>query len=272
MIYRLVLACAFVAVVAGHFPCLAESPGLPAATTVAALPFQNASGEERYAPLAAAVGDMLMARLSDAEGLVFVERTAIDKVLKEQAFSAQTGAAEQARVGRLVGARFVLVGSVTAAGNAIQIAAQLLEVASARVARSAKVTAQGDRLVQAVDDLARSLTEGLNLKLPVLAEAEIDKSPEASVHFMRGLGYYYAGMPEEAAVQFLKALAADPSHAEARYYSGMNYFDQAEYEHARIEFTRFLQQFGDHRLAGRAREMLRQCEAKLGHPTEGGTP
>lgn len=37
-------------------------------TKIAALPFAEASADERYAPLAEAVGDILMARLSKAAG------------------------------------------------------------------------------------------------------------------------------------------------------------------------------------------------------------
>ncbi|MDA1055118.1 MAG: hypothetical protein O3C40_32250 [Planctomycetota bacterium] len=68
-----------------------------APTTIAALPFAEASADGRYAPLAEAIGDILMARLSEAEGVAFVERTAINAVLNELELSAATDAADQAR-------------------------------------------------------------------------------------------------------------------------------------------------------------------------------
>ena len=240
-------------------------------TTIAALPFADASADGRYAPLAKVVGDILMARLSDAEGLAFVERAAINDLLRELEVSTTADAAEQARFGRALGAQFVLTGSLTSSGETIQLAAHLLEVSTTRVAQSAKVTVRGDELVDQVDKLARELIGQFNVKLSDLTQEQIDQSPEASLHFMRALGYYYADMPEHATTQFLKTLAIEPRHAEARFYNGMNYFERTgEYAHAKIEFARFLKEFGDHRLAHRAKEKLQQCETRLGNPTKGG--
>lgn len=267
--YTLVLA-VLLACIAGP-PSRADASNGESRTTIAALPFAEASADERYAPLAEVVGDILMGRLSEAEGLVFVERAAINKVLRELELSPRAEGADQTRLGSALGAQFVLTGSLTSSGDSIQLAAHLLEVSTTRVARSAKVAARGDELVDHIDKLARGLVGQFNVKLPELTQEQIDQSPEASLHFMRGLGYYYAGMPEHATTQFLKTLAIDPDHAEARFYNGMSYFELAEeYGHAKIEFTRFLKDFGDHRLARRAKEMLQQCETRLGNPTEGG--
>ncbi|MHC4399801.1 MAG: FlgO family outer membrane protein [Planctomycetota bacterium] len=240
--------------------------------SVAALPFRNASADEQLGPLADAIGDMLMVRLSAAEGLAFVERAALDKLLAEHELSAIASPADQVRLGRMVGARFVLTGSVTAVGDKLQITAHLLDVASRRVARSAKVTAEIDRLVQSTDELARELTDAVNWKLPELTQDQIDKSPEASLYFMRGLGYHRAGMPERAATQFMKTLAVDPGHARARFWSAMTFLDQDQHGHAKIEFARFLERFGQHPLAPRAKELLKQCEAQTTEPREGGPP
>ena len=48
-----------------------------------------------------------------------------------------------------------------------------------------------------------------------MTQEQIDQSPQANLHFMQALGYYYAGMPEQATTEFLKTLAIDPAHAEA---------------------------------------------------------
>jgi len=239
--------------------------------TIAALPFAEASADGGYAPLAEVVGDILMARLSDAEGLAFVERAAISKVLGELELSTTADAADQTRLGKALGAQFILTGNLTSSDDTILLAAHVLEVSTTRVARSAKVTARADDLVGSVDKLARELVGQFNVKLPELTQEQIDQSPEASLHFMRGLGYYYAGMSEYATTQFFKTLAIAPDHAEARFYNGMNYFERAEeYGHAKVEFTRFLKDFSDHQLARRAKEHLQQCETRLGNPTEGG--
>jgi TolB-like protein len=230
---------------------------------IAALPFTNASGNPRYDPLAEAVGDMLMVHLSGVRGLAFVERRDLDKVLAEHERSVLVAPAEQVRLGRLVGAKFILTGSLTAVGDELQISAHLLEVATTRVARSAKAAGRADQLVEPMDKLARELVAGLNLRLPELTPAQIDKSPEASLHFMRGLGYSFAKMPDHAIAQFMKALAIDPNHARARFWNAKTYFDQAEYDHAKIELDRLLKQFPKHELAPQAQAMVAKCAAEI---------
>lgn len=269
---RLRYAIAFAAIVAyaGEASLRADMSNGESRTTIAALPFTEASSDGRYAPLAEVVGDILMTRLSEAEGLVFVERAAINKVLRELELSPRAEGADQSRLGKALGAQFILTGNLTSSDDSILLAAHLTEVSTARVARSVKVAARADDLVGSVDKLAAELVGQFNAKLPELSREQIDQSPEASLHFMRALGYYYAGMSEHATTQFLKTLAIKPDHAEARFYSGLNYFECAkEYAHARIEFARFLKEFGDHRLAGRAKKNLQQCETRLGNPKNG---
>ena len=195
-----------------------------------------------------------------------------DKLLAEHELSASASPADQVRLGRMAGAQFVLTGSLTAVGDKLQISAHLLDVATRRVAQSAKVTSEMDRLLQPIDKLAHELTDAVNWRLPELTRDQIDKSPEASLYFMRGLGYYYAGMPQHATTQFMKTLAVDAGHARARFWGAMTFLDQDQYDHAKIEFTRFLETFGQHSLAPRAKELLKRCEAETSEPREGGLP
>jgi TolB-like protein len=249
-----------VALLVGNaIPAQCASPPI----TVATLPFCQASAKEPYAPLAEAISDMVTVRLSAVQGIAIVDRAAIDKVLSEQKFSLSTSEADRARLGKIIGAKFLLTGSVTPVGDEFQINVHLMDVATARVVRSAKVTARSDRLVEPIDKLVRDLMGGLKLDIPELTPKQIDKSPAANLHFMRGLGYSFAKMPDEAIVEFMKVLAIEPFHARARFWNGMAYFDLGEYDHAKIEFARFLKQFGGHSLAPRAKEMLDRCDARL---------
>jgi TolB-like protein len=240
--------------------------------TVVVSPFSQASAKENYSPLAEAIGDMVMVRLSAVEGLVIVDRAVIDKVLKEQELSLLTSSADRMRLGRIVGAKFVLTGSVTAIGDEFQVNAHLLDVSTSRIARSAKVTARSDRLMGPIDKVIQELVGELKLKLPELTDEQIDKSPEANLHFMRGLGYYFAKMPDDAVVEFMKVMAIDPFHARARFWNGMAYYDQSEYDHAKLEFARFLNKFGQNPLAPRAKELLEQCEIKSSRLRQGESP
>jgi TolB-like protein len=171
--------------------------------TIAVLPFAASSGDERSTAIAGAIGGLLLTRLSQAKGLVFVERAAIDQVLREREFARGSKADGQIRIGKLLGAQFVLTGSLTSTDDKIQVTAHLLEVSTSRVARSATVSSSADEIVESVDKLSLEFAKRFNLKLPRLTRDQIDQSPEASLHFIRGLGFYYAGMPEHATTQLL---------------------------------------------------------------------
>ena len=224
--------------------------------TIAVIPFSNLSTNARLTPLAEAIADLLTAQLTRADGLALVERADIDRVLREQAITTSTNNDQPLRLGKVVGAQFVLSGSVLEVNGELQIVGQLIEVSSARVVKSHKVTTRPDRLDQAVTRLSEDLMRGLDLELPELTDEQIDKSPEANLHFMRGVGLHFARLPDEAIVCFLKTLAIDPQHARARFWCGTAYAEAGEPEHARIELTRFVKQFPQHPLAARASKWL----------------
>jgi TolB-like protein len=250
----------------------AAEPTATPAITVAIMPFHQALAKDAHAPLAEAIGEMMMVRLSEVNGLVLVDRTTLDKVLKEQELSRAMSPADQTRLGKIIGAQFVLTGSVTAVGDEFQIDAHLLDVETARIARSARAKVRGDQLTESVDRLASELVGELKLKLPELTAKQIDGSPEANLHFMRGLGHYFAKSPDDAIVEFMKVLAIDPSHARARFWNGMAYVDLGEYNHAKLEFGRFLKEFGRHELTPRAKELLKQCETQSSKAGQGESP
>jgi len=232
---------------------------------IAALPFTDSSPGGKYAPLAEAMGDMLISFMSRAEGIIFVERADLNKVLQEQRLSL-SGALDdktRANVGGLLGAKYILTGGVTVLDGALRLNAHLFEVETTRVARSEEAEGKVDDVVKPVAELARKLDKDLNVKLPELKESDIDRSPEANLHFMRGLGYYYSNMRDHAIAEFMKALALKPDHDRARYWNGVCYYDDKEYEHAKIEFDRFLKDFPKHELAPKAEEMLEVCTVEI---------
>ena len=234
-------------------------------TTIAALPFRDSSPGGKYAPLADGKGDLLAAFLAKSDRLVVVERAALDKVLKEQRLSL-TGLVDpktKAKVGRLLGAKYILSGGLTVVGGKLHINAHLFEVKTTRVALSAKAEGKVNDLFTPARQLAGKLARVIDVKLPEIKESDIDKSPVANLHFMRGLGYYYGKMPDHAIAEFMKALALKRDHARARYWNGRCYFDGKEYEHALIEFERFLKDFPKHDLAGNVRKMRDTCSVEL---------
>lgn len=247
---------------------LATFPGATRAgenqTTIAALPFTDSSPGKRYGPLADGMGDLLGSFLSKAKGVVVVERLELDKVLKEHELSLAglVDAKTKVKVGRLLGAKYILSGGMTVSNGKLQINAHLLEVETTRVALSAEATGKVDDLFKPAAELAQKLAKVLHVKLPEITEKEIDREPIVNLHFMRGLGYYYGKMRDHAIAEFMKALALKPTHARARYWNAVCYFEGDEFDHAAIELDRFLKDFPNHELARKVRDMLTKCTAK----------
>ena len=209
-------------------PASADEKALSRTTKVAVIPLTNASDDSRLTPIAEAIADMLLVALSRADTLTLVERTEIERVIREQALTNSTKTNQPLRLGKVVGTQFVLSGSVLEVDGELLITAHLVDVASTRVVKSHKVRTRPDRLDRAVARLSGDLMRGLDVELPELTDEQIDKSPEANQLFMRGLGLHFARMPDQAIVCFLKTMAIDPQHALARFWCGITYSEAGE--------------------------------------------
>ena len=234
--------------------------------TIAVIPLTNASDDQRLTPIVDAIADLLIVQLSRSDSLVLVDRAEIERVIREQALTNSIKTDQPLRLGKVVGAQFVLSGSVLEVDGELLITAHLVDVASTRVVKSHKVRARPDRLDRVVARLSSDLMRGLEIELPELTDEQIDKSPEANLHFMRGLGLHFARLPDEAIVCFLKTLAIEPQHARARFWCGIAYSEADEPEHARIELTRFVKQFPQHVLATRAKQWLAKSHQEKNQP------
>jgi TolA-binding protein len=231
------------------------------AVVIAVLPFDGNVGAGEDAAVPSIIADLMQAAIPQGKGVSLVERIALEKAIAEQKLTLTGDSAEQARLGRVMGAKYLLVGRVTTSAGRFQVNAHLLEVETARVAKSAKAESDARGLAAAVEQLARELLVGVNIQLDRLAPDQIDAAPAASLHFMRGLSFHLAKMPDEAIAQFMSALALDAKLARARYWMAVAFFEQGEREHAAIEFARFLQEFPKHELVAKAKETLAKCRA-----------
>ncbi len=77
-----------------------------------------------------------------------------------------------------------------------------------------------------------------------------------NLHFIRGLGYYYANRYDEAVMEFLNTLYGDEKYVDARYWMARSYLATNEPDHARIELERIVTEYPEHRLAASAKDFL----------------
>lgn len=126
------------------FICISLSKAL-SAKIIAISYFDNNSEIVKFNPLAKGIADMLITDLSKVNGVVIVERSKLDQIIKEinlqssRYFSQQTAI----KLGKGLGADYILTGSFTIVGNMIRIDARLINVNNGTVEFSEE--ASGDQ-------------------------------------------------------------------------------------------------------------------------------
>lgn len=112
-----------------------------------------------------AVAENLRNALVQQKQYTVVERAQIDKALKEQAFgqSGMVDAKQAVTLGKLVGAKIIVVGSVTKLGSTYTVNARFIDVETGEAtdARSIKTNNEDD-IAQVVDELAAKLSGARN--------------------------------------------------------------------------------------------------------------
>jgi TolB-like protein len=107
-----------------------------------------------------AVAENLRNALVEGKQFTVVERSQIDKAIKEQAFgqSGLVDAKQAVTLGKLVGAKIIVVGSVTKIGSTYSVNARFIDVQTgeATEARSLK-TQHEDDIAAVVDEIATAL-------------------------------------------------------------------------------------------------------------------
>lgn len=103
--------------------------------TVAVVDFENHTGSAQNDNLKRGISESLMSKLSQRPELTLVERSQLDKAIKELGFSQSVYAnASQAKeIGKMINADYLVTGNVIKAGNRFEINVRMIEVETAKV-------------------------------------------------------------------------------------------------------------------------------------------
>ena len=187
---------------------------LPDKPSIAALPFQNMSGDPEQDYFCDGMVEDITTGLSRIKGLFVIARTS--------SFAYKGKAVDVRQVGRELGVRYVLEGGVRKAGARLRITAQLIEAETGAHLWADKF----DGALEDVFDLQDRITASIiGIIEPNLRRAEIEraqrKRPEsldAYDLYLRGLPHLMSSMPEDAAIGMgllEEALKLDPNYAAA---------------------------------------------------------
>src|SRR5258708_27713102 len=101
---------------------IAQPPALPDKPSIAVLPFQNMSGDPEQEYFADGIVEEIITALSRFKSLFVIARNS--------SFTFNSRAVDIKQVGRELGVRYVLEGSVRRAANRVRITAQLIETST----------------------------------------------------------------------------------------------------------------------------------------------
>jgi TolB-like protein len=147
--------------------CLLLAGGLSAEKTTVAVLDLAATGVSR--DLAIMATDFLRGELHNTGKFIIVERGQVDKVLGEQGFQ-QTGCTESdcaVEIGKLLNARWILIGTVGKIGTKVAISARIVDVENGSVLYSAKAKADSEEEIDtACTQLAAEFVARLEGRAP----------------------------------------------------------------------------------------------------------
>jgi adenylate cyclase len=193
----------------------AEGPAvalpLPDKPSLAVLPFQNLSGDPEQEYFADGMVEEIVTGLSRIHWLLVIARNS--------SFTYKGRSVDVKQVGRELGVRYVLEGSVRKAGNRVRITAQLVETETGTHVWAERYDRSLDDIFALQDEITLSTVGAIE---PSLRDAEIKrvkrKRPDnlgAYDLVLRALPRVFAAMPDEArtAVPLLeRALALEPDY------------------------------------------------------------
>jgi TolB-like protein len=192
----------------------ADALALPDEPSIAVLPFMNLSGDPEQEYFADGVVDDIISALSRIRWLFVVARNS--------SFTYEGRAVDVKQVGRELGVRYVLEGSVRKTANRVRITGQLIDATTGGHLWADRFEGTlGD-----IFDLQDQLTENVvGAIAPQLERAEIErakqkptKSLDARDYYLRGMANLHRGTrdsTDEALAQFHHALQLDPDFASA---------------------------------------------------------
>ena len=190
--------------------------------SIAVLPFTNMSGDPEQEYFADGIVEDIITALSRVKWFFVIARNS-SFTYKGKAVDVQT-------VGRELGVRYVLEGSVRRAGDRIRITGQLVDAGTGAHLWANRFDGSMENIFDLQDRITESVIGAIE---PSLRRAEIERarrkrpnSLDAYDFYLRALPYAYANTPqdsEEALRLLLEALAREPDYPTAQAHAAWCY-------------------------------------------------
>ena len=206
------------------------------------VPFKNITRQAEDDWLSDSFSESLTMGLVKVKSLQLIERSQMDKLLKEQHFGQSLYVQPESapELGQMLGAELVLMGSYQKIGSQIQVNVRFVDVETGQIDSERTAQVQGD--FQDIFKLQKQLARQLLQELSITAESTLlnsldqsltaTTSTEAYQNYMQGLTllrYEDFKLYEQAVRFFKKALVDDPNYVLAHAGLAEAYLLQAEH-------------------------------------------
>ena len=193
---------------------------------IAVLPFNNGGsygqGKEDFEALERGIAGMMISELAQNPAARVVERQEIQRLLDEQNLGAQGRVDPQtaAKVGKLVGARYVVLGTFVDFYGDFRVDVRLVNTETGEIVKTESERMQRDHMFEIIRNIAARLMKDANL--PALQRQASDQRmgrqvpTEALTYYSRALLFQDRGQKDKAVEMFNRALTIFPDYAEAQ--------------------------------------------------------
>jgi TolB-like protein len=205
----------------------AQQRGQDTRPGIAVLPFSNGGsygqGKEDFDALERGIAAMMISELAQNPAARVVEREQIQRLIDEQNLGAQGRVDPQtaAKVGKLVGARYVVMGTFVDFYGDFRVDIRLVNTETSEIVKTESERMQRDHMFDIIRNIAARLMKDANL--PALQRGASNEQrmgrqvpTEALTYYSRALLYQDRGQKDKAVEMFNRAIAIFPDYAEAQ--------------------------------------------------------
>jgi TolB-like protein len=192
---------------------------LPDKPSIAVLPFTNMSGDPEQEYFSDGMTEDIITELSRFRSLLVIARNS--------SFHYKGQSPKVQEIGRELGVRYVVEGSVRKAGNRVRITAQLVDAATGNHLWAERYDRDLEDIFAVQDEVVETIAANLgqNLRDAALVQARTRTASNLTAydHLLRGRAAWWSGHENEAFEHLDRALAADPEYAAAHAWLALQY-------------------------------------------------
>jgi adenylate cyclase len=179
--------------------------------SIVVLPFANLSDDREQQYFADGITEDLTTDLSRIAGMFVISRNT--------AFTYRDKRVDAKQIGRELGVRYVLEGSVRRSGDRVRVNAQLIDAAADTHLWAERFDRNASDLFALQDEITSRIALALNLELTGREAARPTDNPDALDYILRGRAAYWKPVSREQRAEtislFERALTLDPGSVEA---------------------------------------------------------